>query len=143
MLPDRPDADPFRCTFRTRFRRGACQRARALLDVEIEALRARLLEEHRATLARALAGRDAVAITASFTALSRSGFRAAAAQTWAGLDAPARTAAAQWLRAWCEDARRRAAAASRYPDAPDFRAAGIAAETFLALNELRDVGADA
>lgn len=121
----------------------AYRSARDLLDAEVEALRARLLEEHRSALARALADRDAAAATASFTTLSRSGFRAAAAQAWAGLDAPARTAAAQWLGGWCEDARRRAAAASRYPDALDFRSAGIAAETFLALNELRDAEADA
>lgn len=116
----------------------ACRTARAALDAEIEALRARLLGEHRAALARALADRDGAAVAASFTALSRSGFREAAAQAWAGLAAPARAGAADWLNAWCDDARRRAAAAGRYPDALDFKAAGIAAETFLALDELRD-----
>lgn len=119
----------------------AYRSARAALDAEIDALRARLLEEHRSALARALADRDAAAVTDSFTALSRSGFREAAAQALTALDAATRAAAAHWLADWCDEARRRAAAASRYPDALDFRSAGVAAETFLALDELRDIEA--
>lgn len=111
--------------------------ARAILDTHLEALRAAVLDRHAAALASAVRGRDAAAVAQSFTALSRSGFAAAAAGAWSLLDADLRPACGQWLGAWCADAAARAAAAGRYPDAPDYRAAGIALENVLAMQELR------
>ncbi|MFP5506301.1 MAG: hypothetical protein ACLGH6_08890 [Gammaproteobacteria bacterium] len=114
--------------------------AAAQLNAQIEELRAALLARHAADLATALRERDERHIARSFVALSRSGFAAAAAATWQQLETSARDECTRWLEAWCADAERRAAAASRYPDAPDFRAAGIDLETYLALQELRKTG---
>ena len=112
-------------------------KARATLDTHLETLRAAVLDRHAAALANAMRERDAAAVAHSFVALSRSGFAAAATRAWALLDAALRPACGEWLGIWCADAEARAAAASRFPDAPDYRAAGIALESVLAMQELR------
>lgn len=112
--------------------------ASALLNAQIEELRAALLSQHAEDLATALRERDERRIARSFGVLSRSGFAEAAAAAWQRLDASKRGECARWVREWCEDAQRRASAASRYPDALDFRAAGIAPESYLAMQELRN-----
>lgn len=109
------------------------------LDALTEELRTALLAQHAAQLGDALRQHDTAIITRSFMALSRSGFAAAAASAWTRLEPHARSDGLTWLNAWTQDARQRAVAAGRYPDAPDFRAAGIALETCLAMEELRDV----
>jgi hypothetical protein len=107
------------------------------LATQLEELRAELLARHAGQLAEALRGHDADGVARSFAALSRSGFADAAGRAWMLLDAGLQGDCARWLSGWCADARSRAEAASPYPDAPDFRAAGIALETFLAMDELR------
>lgn len=103
---------------------------------QLEDLRDGLLAQHASRLDAALRERDPDAIARSFGTLSRSGFATAAARAWQRLDATLHDDCAHWLMAWCADARTRADAASPYPDAPDFRAAGIAVETYLALRDL-------
>lgn len=126
----------------------AWQQAQRDLDAQIEELRTTLLAQHAAQLGDALRAQDTATITRNFMALSRSGFAEAALRTWSRLDAAARSTGRQWLREWTHTALQRANAASRYPDAPDFRAAGIALETYLAMEELHgaaekvDCGAD-
>lgn len=115
------------------------QRARGELDKHLEELRAALLDHHAARIGMALRLCDTDALARSFTALSRSGFADAATRAGAVLADADRTAVLHWLSGWLEDARRRADAASRYPDAPDFRAAGVALETYLALKELHGI----
>jgi hypothetical protein len=109
------------------------------LEALIEELRADLIAQHAAQLGAALREHDTAIITRSFMALSRSGFAAAVASAWTQLEAQARSDGLSWLNAWTHDARQRAGAASRYPDAPDFHAVGIGLETYLALEELRGI----
>lgn len=109
------------------------------LEALIEELRADLLAQHAGQIGDALRQHDTAIITRSFMALSRSGFAAAATSAWTQLEAHARYDGLSWLNDWTQDARQRAAAAGRYPDAPDFRAAGIGLETYLALEELRGI----
>lgn len=106
------------------------------LNAQLDELRTTLLTRHAVQLGDALRRRDQDSIANSFRSLSRSGFALAAAHAWEQLDIETRTACAHWLTEWHRDAHRRASAASPYPDAPDFRAAGIALETYLAMQEL-------
>lgn len=113
--------------------------ARRHLDGHLEELRGTLVAQHAALIGMALRTRDCNALLRTFQALSRSGFAVAAVQAWESLDSPQRAAAFRWLSDWTQDARQRAQAASRYPDAPDFRAAGIALDSFLMMEELHGV----
>lgn len=113
--------------------------ARSELEAQLEALRDDLLDRHADRIADALRRQDVAAISGSFGALSRSGFANAAARAWAAVAVAERPDRLRWLETWIRDARQRACAAGRYPDAPDFRAAGIALEDCLALEELHGV----
>lgn len=109
--------------------------ARRHLDAQVEELRSALITQHAALIGLALRRHDSDTLLRSFQALSRSGFAAAATQSWEGMDRPQREDARQWLADWTQNARQCAQAASRYPDAPDFRAAGIALESYLVMEE--------
>lgn len=96
-----------------------------------ETARVQLLAECESRLLLALERRDTTEITRVHGSLSRNGFWQAAA--------PARgreNGDLAWLAQWCKNARARAEAASGYPDALDFRAAGINAEEYAAMQEL-------
>lgn len=96
-----------------------------------ETARVQLLAECESRLLLALERRDTTEITRVHGALSRNGFwqAAAAARNRENSDLA-------WLAQWCKSARAKAEAASGYPDALDFRAAGIAAEEYAAMQEL-------
>ncbi|MFA7387826.1 MAG: hypothetical protein WCZ87_09215 [Thiohalobacteraceae bacterium] len=112
--------------------------ARDCLDRQLDAVREQLLAQHAAALQKAIEARDGASIVRSFLALSRSGFDAAAARAWPAVQPALRDACAAWLLETTRDMQQRARAASRYPDAPDFRAAGIDVDTFLALMALQE-----
>lgn len=113
--------------------------ARRDLDAQLAELRTTLIGQHAARIGLALRGCDTDALLRIFQALSRSGFAAAATQAWECLDGPQRDGTRQWLEDWTQSARQRAHSASRYPDAPDFRAAGIALESYLMMEELHGI----
>lgn len=121
----------------------AYTQASAYLDRQLEELRAALLARHAAQLGDALRRRDQDGIAHSFRTLSRGGFGHAAAHAWEQLDTETRIACGHWLSGWHRDAHHRASAASPYPDAADFRAAGIPLETYLAIRELLAITAPA
>lgn len=101
-------------------------------------MREELLAWHAQRLSTALQEQDSAAIAQCFRALSRSDFNECASLSWQQLAPAARVLCSLWLEDWCRDAQQRATAASRYPDAPDFRAVEVDLETYLALTELSD-----
>lgn len=113
--------------------------ARRHLDLQLEELRTELIAQHAAQIGLALHAHDTGALLGSFQSLSRSGFAAAVTQAWESLGRPQRADARNWLAGWTQAARQRAQSASRYPDAPDFRAAGIALDDYLVMEELHGI----
>ena len=103
----------------------------ALIARHAETARAQLLAECESRLLLALERRDTAEITRVHGSLSRNGFwqAAAAARGRENSDLA-------WLAQWCNSARAKAEAASGYPDALDFRAAGLVAEEYAAMQEL-------
>lgn len=112
--------------------------ARAVLTEQLDELRESVLAQHAEELRTAVERQDAEAIARGFRSLSRSGFDAAAVRAWRAIDPLRRDASRDWIARRFQDMHQRATAASRYPDAPDLRAAGIALETYLALKTLWD-----
>jgi len=100
------------------------------------AARERILEESTEALAAALRQKDRAEITRIHGALSRNGFWQAATGAIRRLAAGDRAAAADWAERWCADAKAKAQAASGYPDALDFRKAGIAPAEFAAMRDI-------
>lgn len=113
--------------------------ARRHLDAQLEELRTTLIAQHATLIGMALRRHDTDALLRGFQSLSRSGFAAAATQAWECLEPPQREDARNWLADWMQSARQRAHSAGRYPDAPDFRAAGIALDGYLMMEELHGI----
>lgn len=111
---------------------------------EIQAIVARHAEEARNALIgesgqrlqAALQHRETREITRIHADLSRNGFWQAASAANPGRGGAEAMGNIAWLTQWCQSARDRAEAASGYPDALDFRAAGIDAAEYAAMNEL-------
>ena len=117
----------------------AWREARSRLNARMEEARDAVLEQHAVCIAAALEAGDGTAIGHSFTRLSRSGFADAATLAWSRIAEPQRTRLLGWLNDWLTSARERSAHAGKYPDAPDFRSAGIALDVYLGLQELQAV----
>jgi hypothetical protein len=107
---------------------------RQVLDASLAEAEARLLAANAATLRRALADRSADAVARLHASLSRSGFHAVLARVVPELGASA-PAVRDWAMAWAADAEARGRAASPYPDALDLARAGIALETYAAMQD--------
>lgn len=108
----------------------------AVIGEHAAAARARLLQETSAALAEAIVAQNRPEIMRVHGALSRRGFQEAARRAIQALPPEAIQAAAAWADAWCKDAVARAQAASGYPDALDFRGAGISPAEYAAMLEL-------
>ncbi|MBU1192193.1 MAG: hypothetical protein KKE76_10790 [Gammaproteobacteria bacterium] len=117
----------------------ACRQARQDLEEQLEQVREELLIWHAQRLIAALQNQDSAAIVRCFHALSRSGFSACVNRSWQHLAPAARDCCILWVDNWCRAAQQRATAAGRYPDAPDFRAADVDLETYLALTDLSSI----
>lgn len=107
----------------------ANRQARQDLEDRLEQVREELLAWHAQQLSTALQEQDSAAIAQCFNALSRSGFSACVYRSWQHLAPAERDRCILWLDDWCLDAQQRATGARRYPDAPDFSAAGVHLET--------------
>ncbi|WJW76636.1 hypothetical protein QVG61_05985 [Thiohalobacter sp. IOR34] len=112
------------------------RQAEALLAAHTETARQRLLELRARQLLQVILDQDLQALTALHLPLSRSGFQTVAEQALAELDAGQYRLTLDWASAWLTDARRRAEAASGFPDALDFKSAGVRIETFQAMADL-------
>jgi len=107
----------------------------ALIEQHAAAARARLLEESAVGLVSALRDRNRPEITRIHAALSRNGFMQVAQQALDKMLAEEIIAMAAWAKNWCQDAASKAQAASGYPDALNFQAAGIQPKEYAAMKE--------
>ncbi len=117
--------------------RAPFEALKRLLAERAEGLRDALIEESSARLVTALLGRSADEVTRLHEALSREGFWKCAAAAAARLEPDAHHEVAGWVAGWCDESRRRAEEASPYPDALNFRKAGIDPAHYTAMSELQ------
>jgi hypothetical protein len=106
-----------------------------LLD-HFEQAREALLDERAGRLREALQAHRPPQIAMLYAALSRDAFRAVLDRVSRELDADAMRQLRDWASGWLGEARQRAAQASLYPDAIDFKAAGIDVSEYLAMTDL-------
>lgn len=115
---------------------------KALLD-HFEQAREALLEERAGRLHQALQARRLPDIAALYTSLSRDAFWTLLGRVEQQLDTATSDSLRTWASGWLTQARQRAQQASPYPDAIDFKAAGIDASEYLAMTDMcRYLGVD-
>ena len=119
------------------------EEAKRQIATRSDALREQLVEESGRRLARALAAEQLFTIVDLHDALSRGGFQEAARRARIHMEPETREHAVAWTAGWCEEARRRAAEASPFPDAYNFRKAGIDPAHYGAMEALSDLLRDA
>lgn len=98
-----------------------------------EQTRQQLLQQKSVELLAAIRSQNAPAVAAIHTPLSRNGFYLILQAVAAGLTPGEIQFLQDWAKNWTADAKQKADQASRFPDAPDFGAAGIALEEYLAM----------
>jgi hypothetical protein len=108
---------------------------KAVLDRHAAQARARLLAENTTAIAAALSKRDSQALSRIHQSMSRRGFELAAKQAIEGMNAEILHATADWVLAWCADAKKRGEAASGFPDALNFELAGIDPAEYAAMKD--------
>ena len=109
-----------------------------MLAERAEGLRGAVIEESAERLTAAMIGRSAKEVTRIHEALSREGFWKCARRAVEQMDAEASRETSAWVADWCDESRRRSAEASPYPDALNFRKAGIEPAHYTAMEELRN-----
>jgi hypothetical protein len=109
---------------------------RATLAHNIDQARAELLQEYADRLASALRRHEVTRAATLFTALSRDGFWQLLGPVEARLGPEATAQVVTWCRQWLTEARSRGTAHSPYPDAIDFKAAGIDITEYLMFTDL-------
>lgn len=114
----------------------AYETVKAVVERHAADIRARILAESADALASAFRQQDRQEIARIHASLSRNGFWQMARQAARQLDDSELIAAAAWSRDWCRDAKAGAEAASGFPDALDFRKAGISAAEYAAMTEI-------
>ncbi|MHB9117317.1 MAG: hypothetical protein ACYC2R_03455 [Burkholderiales bacterium] len=108
----------------------------ALLQRHAAQARAQLLADTSLELQAAMAERSLASVARLHRSLSRNGFGQAAQNAAQNMEPEALHSAAAWAAAWCRDAKARALAASGYPDALDFKGAGILPAEYAAMSDL-------
>lgn len=105
----------------------------ALLNRYTEQTRQQLLQQKTLELAQALHSNNIQAVADIHTPLSRNGFYQILQDVAAALSTDEIRRIYDWVGAWTVTAKQSADQQSKYPDAPDFHAAGIALEEYLAM----------
>ncbi len=98
--------------------------------------RSALLQEQTAALSPALQARRPAEIGRIHDSLSRNGFSQVLAAAWDGLPRQERDGVRRWVADWCRRAEQAAREASGYPDALNFRAAGIDLREYRAMKDI-------
>jgi len=114
----------------------AYEAVKAVVEKHAAEIRLRILAEHAETLAEAIQQRSLPKIAQIHAALSRNGFWQAAQQAMRQFGGEELARSAAWAKDWCSEAKAQAQAASGYPDALDFKKAGIAATEYAAMTEI-------
>ena len=111
------------------------QAIKAVLEKHETQARARLLAESAKSIEDAWVKRDSQALSQIHQSISRHGFELAAKQAIEKMNGEHLHATANWVLAWCTDAKTRAEAASGYPDALDFQKASIDPTEYAAMKD--------
>jgi hypothetical protein len=101
-----------------------------------ELTRQQLLQQKTVELLVAIRSKNVPAVTALHTPLSRNGFYLILQAVAAGLLPGEIQVLQDWAKNWTADAKQKADQASKFPDAPDFRAAGVALEEYLGMMDV-------
>ena len=101
-----------------------------------EQTRSDLLREQAAALDAALEQEDVAALGRIHHGLSRNGFSQVAGRIGQQMPSSRRQRTTAWLRQWCDQAEQAARQASGWPDAMDFRAAGIDLQAYRAAKDI-------
>lgn len=109
---------------------------KTILENHAVAARSKVMKDNLDVLLVALRSEDLCGVQQVHGALSRNGFHQATLAAINLLNRQELVAAAQWARDWRDAAKARAEAASGFPDALDFKGAGIAPGRYAAMNEL-------
>ena len=120
----------------------AYEAVKAAVEKHAAEIRTRILAENADALAQAIRQKNRPEIARIHAALSRNGFWQAAQQAARQFGTDDLAAATAWAKDWCRDAKASAQAASGFPDALDFRKAGIAATEYAAMTEVGNYLAD-
>ncbi len=115
---------------------GSYEAVKAVVDTHAVEMRARILAENAEALAQAIRLRNLAEVARSHAALSRNGFWQAAQQAIRRFGPDELDIAAAWANGWCRDAKASAQAASGFPEALDFRKAGVSATEYAAMSEV-------
>lgn len=115
---------------------------KAAIEKHMAEIRMRVLADNAEALAEAMRQKNRQEIAHIHAALSRNGFWQAAQQAIGLLNADDFDSAATWAKDWCREAKERAQVASGFPDALDFRKAGIPATEYAAMTEIDNYFAD-
>ncbi len=95
--------------------------------------REQLLQQRTRELLQALREQNTHTVASIHTPLSRNGFYLILQAATKQLDPAETHTVKQWALAWTQQAKQKADELSQFPDAPDFKAAGIALKTYLAM----------
>lgn len=114
----------------------AYEGVKAVVEKHAAEIRMQILAEHAEALAEAIRQRNRPEIARIHAALSRNGFWQAAQQAMRQFGVDDLAAAAAWAKDWCLGAKASAQAASGFPEALDFRKAGISATEYAAMTDV-------
>lgn len=116
---------------------------KAVVERHAAEIRERILAENAAALSQAIRQKNRLEIARIHAALSRNGFWQVAQQAIRRFGAEELAAAAAWAQDWCREAKASAEAASGFPDALDFRKAGVSPAEYATMTEISAYLADA
>jgi hypothetical protein len=111
---------------------------KGIINGHISNLRTALQDEQVRALDAALRATDCAAITKIHLDLSRNAFWQSAQTAMQELDEKEITRISDWVQTWHTNAQARALAASGYPDALNFKKAGISVQEYTAMTDLNN-----
>lgn len=109
----------------------------SLLKAFTDETREQLLQQRTGELLKALRAQNVHAVASIHTPLSRNGFYLILQAATARMEQQETLLVNQWASKWTLQAKQKADQFSQYPDAPDFKAAGIKLAEYLAMVDVK------
>jgi hypothetical protein len=109
---------------------------KGIINGHVTSLRAELQAEQARALTAALRATDCPAITRIHLDVSRNAFWQATQTAMLQFDELEKTIISDWAQTWHAGAKSRALAASGYPDALNFKKAGISPQEYAAMTDI-------
>lgn len=102
-----------------------------------EETRSKLLSEYAEALLPALREKSRREITRLYQSVSRNGFHHILRQIADNMTESELAQTIEWIAGWCQESEQRARESSGFPDALNFKAAGIVLAEYQAMNDIR------